>query len=291
MTSATHRGIFWFLVPSMLVLACVLLYPLCYALYLSLFDYYLAGAGPVFVGLKNYLDLLGEARFWGALSNTLVIVLAGVALEFSIGLALALGLYRLKLGAHALMVLLFIPHIITPVVAALFLRWIFVGQWGLIDATALSFGILTPDWLGSPFWAKVTVIIADTWKFAPFMMLVLYAGLQSLNASVLEAATVDGAHGWRMLTDIILPLLRPLVLFVLAIRIMDAFRFFDTIYVLTGGGPGTATETLTLYTYAVGFARLEVGKASALGVLTLIIVAGLVAATIGLLYRREKGQF
>jgi len=291
MTATTHRGILWFLVPSMLVLACVLLYPLCYALYLSLFDYYLAGDGPVFIGLGNYIDLLGEGRFWGALSNTLIIVLAGVALEFSLGLALALGLYRLKLGAHALMVLLFIPHIITPVVAALFLRWIFVGQWGLIDATALSFGVLTPDWLGSPFWAKVTVIIADTWKFAPFMMLVLYAGLQSLNTSVLEAATVDGAHGWRMLTDIILPLLRPLVLFVLAIRIMDAFRFFDTIYVMTGGGPGTATETLTLYTYAVGFARLEVGKASALGVLTLVIVAGLVAATIGFLYRREKGQF
>ena len=287
----THRGLLWFLAPSMLVLACVLVYPLGYALYLSLFDYYLAGASPVFIGLANYVALLGEPRFWGALWNTIVIVSCGVAIEFAVGLALALGLYRLKFGAHALMVLLFVPHIITPVVAALFLRWMFVGQWGLIDATMWTFGIATPDWLGSPFWAKVTVIIADTWKSAPFMMLVLYAGLQSLNQSVLEAARVDGANGWFLLTRIILPLLRPLVLFVLSIRIMDAFRFFDTIYVLTGGGPGTATETLTLYTYATGFARLEVGKASALGVLTLLIVAGLVAATIKFLYRREKGQF
>ncbi|MBZ0229771.1 MAG: sugar ABC transporter permease [Bauldia sp.] len=287
----THRGLLWFLAPSMLVLACVLVYPLGYALYLSLFDYYLAGASPVFIGLANYVALLGEPRFWGALWNTIVIVSCGVAIEFAVGLALALGLYRLKFGAHALMVLLFVPHIITPVVAALFLRWMFVGQWGLIDATMWTFGIATPDWLGSPFWAKVTVIIADTWKSAPFMMLVLYAGLQSLNQSVLEAARVDGANGWFLLTRIILPLLRPLVLFVLSIRIMDAFRFFDTIYVLTGGGPGTATETLTLYTYATGFARLEVGKASALGVLTLLIVAGLVATTISLLYRRDKGEF
>ena len=287
----THRGLLWFLAPSMLVLACVLVYPLGYALYLSLFDYYLAGASPVFIGLANYVALLGEPRFWGALWNTIVIVSCGVAIEFAVGLALALGLYRLKFGAHALMVLLFVPHIITPVVAARFLRWMFVGQWGLIDATMWTFGIATPDWLGSPFWAKVTVIIADTWKSAPFMMLVLYAGLQSLNQSVLEAARVDGANGWFLLTRIILPLLRPLVLFVLSIRIMDAFRFFDTIYVLTGGGPGTATETLTLYTYATGFARLEVGKASALGVLTLLIVAGLVATTISLLYRRDKGEF
>ena len=287
----THRGLLWFLAPSMLVLACVLVYPLGYALYLSLFDYYLAGASPVFIGLANYVALLGEPRFWGALWNTIVIVSCGVAIEFAVGLALALGLYRLKFGAHALMVLLFVPHIITPVVAALLLRWMFVGQWGLIDATMWTFGIATPDWLGSPFWAKVTVIIADTWKSAPFMMLVLYAGLQSLNQSVLEAARVDGANGWFLLTRIILPLLRPLVLFVLSIRIMDAFRFFDTIYVLTGGGPGTATETLTLYTYATGFARLEVGKASALGVLTLLIVAGLVATTISLLYRRDKGEF
>jgi len=286
-----QRGLLWFLVPSMLVLACVLVYPLGYALYLSLFDYYLAGASPIFIGLDNYLALLAEPRFWGALWNTIVIVFCGVAVEFVFGMALALGLYRLRFGAHGLMVLLFIPHIITPVVAALFLRWIFVGQWGLIDATMASFGVFTPDWLGNPFWATVTVIVADTWKFAPFMMLVLYAGLQSLNPSVIEAARVDGAGGFALLTRIILPLMRPLILFVLSIRIMDAFCFFDTIYVLTGGGPGTATETLTLYTYATGFARLEVGKASALGVLTLLIVAGLVAATIKFLYRREKGQF
>lgn len=275
----------------MLVLVTVLFYPLGYAFYLSLFDYYLAGKSPVFVGLGNYLSLLGEHRFWNALWNTIVIVIGEVALEFVIGLVIALGLYRLRWGARTLMVLLFIPHIITPVVAALFLRWMFVGQWGLIDATMATFGVVTPDWLGDPVWAKVTVILASTWRSAPFVMLVLYAGLLGLDQSVLEAAAVEGAYGWQLLRRIIMPLLRPLILFVLAIRTMDAFRFFDTIYVLTGGGPGTATETLTMYTYAIGFSRLEIGRASALGVITLLIVAALVAAMVSLLYRQEKGEF
>lgn len=287
----THNGVVWFLVPSLAVLLLVLVYPLGYAVYLSLFDYYLPSGEPKFVGLSNYAGLLGDARFWGAVANTITIVLASVAVEFVVGLTLAIALYRLRFGAHALMVLLFVPHIITPVTAALFLRWIFVGQWGLIDATLWSMGIFTPDWLGDPFWAKVTVILADAWKATPFMMLVLYAGLQNLDQSLLEAAKVDGADGRQLLFRIVLPLMRPIILFVVSIRTMDAFRFFDSIYVLTGGGPGTATETLTLYTYNVGFVRLEIGLASALGVVSLLIVLALITGFAALLYRREGGRF
>ena len=186
---------------------------------------------------------------------------------------------------------MFLPHVVTPVVAALFLRWMFVGQWGLIDATLWSLGVPTPDWLGDPIWAKVTVILADAWKFTPFMILILYAGLRNIDQGILDAATVDGARGFQLLTSIILPILRPLILFVLAVRLMDAFRYFDTIYVMTAGGPGTATETLTLYTYAIGFKQLEIGRASALGMLTLVIVAGLIALIIAIMYRRERGAF
>jgi multiple sugar transport system permease protein len=188
-------------------------------------------------------------------------------------------------------VLNFLPHIITPVVGALFLRWIFVSRWGLLDATLASIGIFPPDWLGDPWMAKVTVIVADAWKFTPFMMLVLYAGLQSMDKNVLEAGVIDGAGGWNMIWYIILPTLRPLILFVLAIRLMDAFRFFDSIYVLTGGGPGTATETITMYTYQLGFKLLQIGKASALGVLTLLFVSALIGGIIFMPYRRERGAF
>jgi multiple sugar transport system permease protein len=288
---APGRSLFLFAVPSLVVLSAVLFSPLGYAGYLWVFDYYLANPDRTFVGFGNYTDLLSEPRFWWSMLNTVIIAGTAVATEFILGFSLALCLYRLTWTPKAFMVLNFLPHIITPVVGALFLRWIFVSRWGLLDATLASLGIFPPDWLGDPWMAKVTVIVADAWKFTPFMMLVLYAGLQSMDKNVLEAGVIDGAGGWNMIWYIILPTLRPLILFVLAIRLMDAFRFFDSIYVLTGGGPGTATETITMYTYQLGFKLLQIGKASALGVLTLLFVASLIGAIIFMLYRRERGAF
>lgn len=286
-----QRGLWLFLVPSGLVLTLVLLYPLGYALYLSLFNYYLGADERTFIGLGNYAALLADQRFWSSLRTTLVIVGSAVALEFCLGLAVAFGLYKLTFGVRTLNLLIFLPHIITPVVAALFLRWVFMGRWGLLDGILISFNIFPPDWLGSPGWARMTVVLADAWQFTPFMILVLYAGLNTVDHSQIESAQMDGAGNWTILTRIMLPALRPLIVFVLAVRTMDAFRFFDTIYVLTAGGPGTATETITIYTYALAFRLLEVGKASALGVLTLLIVASLVAVLIAVVYRRERGAF
>lgn len=286
-----QRGLWLFLVPSGLVLTLVLLYPLGYAIYLSFFNYYLGSEGRTFIGLGNYAALLGDERFWSSLWKTVIIVGSAVALEFCLGLAVAFGLYKLTFGVRALNLLIFLPHIITPVVAALFLRWVFMGRWGLLDGILIGFNIFPPDWLGSPGWARLTVVLADSWQFTPFMILVLYAGLNTVDHSQIESAQMDGAGNWTVLTRIMLPALRPLIVFVLAVRTMDAFRFFDTIYVLTAGGPGTATETITIYTYALAFRLLEVGKASALGVLTLLIVAALVALLIGVVYRRERGAF
>ena len=287
-----QKGLWLFLVPSGLLISLVLLYPLGYAIYLSFFNYYLGGqAPPAFVGLGNYAELLQDARFWSSLRTTVLIVAGAVGLEFALGLLVAFGLYKLTFGVKTFNLLLFLPHIVTPVVAALFLRWIFTGRWGLLDAIIISFNIFPPDWLGSPGWARFTVIVADAWKFTPFMILVLYAGLNTVDHSQIESAQMDGAGNWTVLTRIMLPAIRPLIVFVLAIRTMDAFRFFDSIYVLTGGGPGTATETLTIYTYALAFRLLEVGKASALGVLTLLISAIAIGALIRVIYRRERGAF
>ena len=287
----TQRGLWLFLVPSGLVLTLVLLYPLGYAIYLSFFNYYLGSEERTFIGLGNYAALLGDERFWSSLWKTLIIVGSAVSLEFVVGLAVAFGLYKLTFGVRTFNLLLFLPHIITPVVAALFLRWVFMGRWGLIDGLLISFNIFPPDWLGSPGWARLTVVLADAWQFTPFMILVLYAGLNTVDQNQIESAKMDGAGNWTILTRIMLPALRPLIVFVLAIRTMDAFRFFDSIYVLTAGGPGTATETITIYTYALAFRLLEVGKGSALGVLTLLIVAALVALLILIVYRRERGAF
>jgi multiple sugar transport system permease protein len=221
-----------------------------------------------------------------------LIVTAALAVQLGIGLAIALGLYRLPPGgARVLTVLMFLPNIVTPVVGALFLRWMFVSQWGLIDVGLTTLGMAPVNWLGHPLWAKVTIVLADSWRHAPFVMLVLYAGLLGLERDTLEAGVIDGASGARLLAHVILPSLRPVILFVLAIRTMDLFRIFDVIYVLTGGGPGTATETMTLYTYTLSFQFLEIGKASALGVLTTVVSSAVIGGLILVTYRRERGAF
>lgn len=269
-------------------MALVMLYPFGMALYYSFTSTYLGGGPAHFVGFANYATLLGEHRFWADMLTTVVIVGFSVAVQFVVGLAVALMLYALTGGVKVISLLNFLPHVVTPVVAGIFLKWMFVGRWGLLDATLISLNIFPPDWLGDPLWAKFSLIMADTWKFMPFLMLVLYAGLQSFDTQLLEAAQIDGANGWQRLRHVILPMMKPLIAFVLAIRMMDAFRFFDLVYVLTNGGPGTATETITLYTYQLAFRMLEIGKASALGVLTLLVVALMILGMIWLMQRSGR---
>ena len=280
-----------FMLPSLAVMTVVLVYPLASAIYYSFLRYYLGGGRPQFIGVANYVELLGDERFWGDLLNTVIIVGASVALQLVMGMALALALYAATRGVRLISLLNFLPNVVTPVVGAIFLKWLFIGRFGLLDSTLISFDIYPPNWLGDPVWAKITLILADTWKFMPFLMLVLYAGLQAFDTQLLEAAQIDGANAWQRLRYVILPMMKPLILFVVAIRAMDAFRFFDLVYVLTNGGPGTATETVTLYTYQIGFRMLEVGKASALGVITLVIVAAMIAGLIFMMSRRGREAF
>src|SRR3954451_25207342 len=190
-----QRGLWLFLVPSFGLMTLVLLWPLGYAAYLSTFDYYLGSPEMRFVGLANYTQLLVEARLWQSMWTTVLIALGSVGVEFVLGFVLAFALYRLTLSVRVFMILLFLPHIITPVMATLFLKWILTSNWGLIDATLLTFNLNPPDWLGNPVWAKICVPLSDAWIFTPFVMLVLYAALQALDQAQIEAASIDGAGG------------------------------------------------------------------------------------------------
>ncbi len=281
-----------FMLPSLAVMTVVLAYPLASAIYYSFLRYYLGGGAPQFIGLANYLELLADERFWGDLLNTVIIVGASVVLQLVIGLALALALYAATRGVRLISLLNFLPNVVTPVVGAIFLKWMFIGRFGLLgfDADLVRRISRRTGW-AIRCGRRSRLILADTWKFMPFLMLVLYAGLQAFDTQLLEAAQIDGANAWQRLRYVILPMMKPLILFVVAIRAMDAFRFFDLVYVLTNGGPGTATETITLYTYQIGFRMLEVGKASALGVLTLVIVAAMIAGLIVLMSRRGREAF
>jgi len=152
-------------------------------------------------------------------------------------------------------------------------------------------GVRGPGWAGDPFWALWSIILADVWQNTPFVVIVIYAGLQSIPVEPLEAAMVDGASRVQTLSHVIFPFLRPLVLFVVIIRSMDAFRVFDQVFVMTGGGPGTATQTITFYNYVMAFRMLRMGRASALGVVTLLILSVVIGFWIYLLYHREQGEW
>ena len=280
-----------FLVPSMTVLAVLLVYPLAYSLGLSFYNYYLPVSRTTFVGFDNFRFILGDDAFWEALGVTARFTGAAVAIEVVLGIAVALLLDARIPCRRFVNTVVLLPMAITPAVAGLLMRWMFESNWGLVNYFLGLVGVRGPGWTGDPHWALWSIIFADVWQNTPFVILVVYAGLQSVPVEPLEAAMVDGASRTRTLAHVVFPFLRPLVLFVLIIRSMDAFRIFDQVFVMTGGGPGTSTQTITFYNYVMAFRQLRMGRASALGVITLLILSLVIGAWIYLLYRREKGEW
>jgi multiple sugar transport system permease protein len=257
-----------FVAPAVVLLALVTAYPLVYVLYLSLFRRMVIFDISRFIGADNYLYMLHDGRFWNALGNTAYFTLVSVALELIIGVGIALLInrpFRLKAAARAVIL---VPWAVPTVVSARMWEWIFNTDSGVMNYL-LGARI---NWLGSPFWAIHAAIFADVWKTTPFVVILAYAGLQVIPRELFQAARCDGAGPWQMFRRITLPLLKPVILVVLIFRSLDAFRIFDTVYVLTGGGPANTTETLSIYAYKLLFQTLQFGYGSALAVIVFLCV-------------------
>jgi multiple sugar transport system permease protein len=279
---AERKRHWWYLVPAALLLAVVTLYPLAHVLWLSLERRSLLDPGPArFVGLENYVRLAADERFWNALGNTLYFVGASVSLELVLGLAFALAVQRPFRGRAALYGIILLPWAVPTAVSARMWEWMYNTEIGVLNHV-----LGTPvNWLGSPAWALNAAILMDVWKSTPFVALLLAAGLQSIPRDLYRAAEVDGASRWTVLSRITLPLLAPVMLVALVFRTIDAFRVFDSIYVLTGGGPADTTETLSIYAYKTLFQSLEFGYGSALAVSVFACVALAAALYVALLRR------
>ena len=275
-TKARSRGLsekrlaFLMVSPSMILIAIVAAYPIFYAIWLSLHEYSVrvAGlsrwAGPL--GLRNYTTALQDSEFWSALVTTLVFTASSVFLELIIGLAMALAMHSAFRGQGVLRTVVLVPWAVLTVVTGIMWRTIFESPQGLVNS------IIGGDtvWLGQEPHALIVIIVADTWKTAPFMALLILAGLQTIPGEIYEAAKVDGATMWQRFRKITLPLLTPAILVALIFRTLDALRIFDLPYILTKGANGTTTLSLIAQRT---FAENRIyGLGAALSILTFIVV-------------------
>ena len=286
---ATDAALAWRLMaPALVLLAAVAIVPLGATAWESLHrhDLRLPWLGQPFVGLANYAAAFGDERFLTSLRQTLGFVVVSVTLEIGLGLALALTLDGLRRGRALARVVVLLPWALPTVVAALVWRFMFDGESGLVNAvtSAIGLGAWRLDWFSHPYAAWVPIVLGDVWKTTPFVALLLLAGLQTIDATLYDAARLDGAGAWRRFTRVTLPLLRPALLVALVFRTLDAFRVFDLVYVLTGGGPGTATEVISLTAFTALFQDLRFGYGSALSV---IVFAG--SFVLALVYVRLIG--
>lgn len=274
--------------PAILVILSVAIYLVATVLWLSLHRKMLVFNISEFVGLGNYARLLGDERFWNSLFNTFYFTAVSVSLEILFGLLIALAIHRAFPGRGMMRAVVLIPWAVPTVVSAKMWQWIYNPGFGIMNYLLREGGIISADvnWLGHKYIAIHAVILADVWKTTPFVALLLLAGLQVIPEDLYKAAVVDGAGAWRRFRHITLPLLRPAILIALLFRTLDAFRIFDTVYVLTGGGPGNKTETLSIYAYKIMFQTMQFGYGSAVSVITFLCVLA-----ISLLYIRFLGGY
>ncbi len=254
------------LAPAVAVLLALSIYPLIYSISVSL----QTAAGW---GLGNFTRLLSDNFFLTAMTHTFVFAIAALTCEFLLGLGLALLLNSQIRGRGLFRASLLVPMMLPPVVAGVVWRLLLNPNFGAVNGTLKQIGIDTESltWTASPRLAMLSVIAVDVWQWTPFVFLVLLAGLQAIPQEPYEAALIDGSSRWQTFRHVTLPLLKPAILIVLLLRTMDLLRVFDQIFILTEGGPGFATETISLYIYRTAFRFFDFGYAAAMSFVLLIV--------------------
>lgn len=266
-----------FVLPALILLLAITIFPLLYELRLAFVSWELtASTKSTFVGLQNFKNILfHDERFWSSLQVTLILMIGGVSIELFIGTVLALLLNGLKRSRTFLLSLFLIPVLIAPVVAGFQFRMIYHDQFGPLNyiIELLTFGHWRGfAWIADPKVALFAIMMTDVWQWTPFLMLIILAGLQAIPVELYEAAEVDGATDTQMFWHITIPMILPVIIIGILIRAMDSFKLFDIIYLLTGGGPGDTTETISYYTYLQGFKFFSLGYTAAMAFIQLIII-------------------
>jgi len=260
------------LAPAVIYAIGLTIFPLIYAILISATNFTFAKPVFEFVGVDNYVKIFQDYRVYNALRVTLQIVAVAVPVELALGLILAVlvGLFpRLQTLFRTI---LLIPLFATPVAVALMGPNIFYEEGGPVNGLLMHLGLPKIYWLSDPWIAPWTVVLLDIWQWTPFAFLISLAGLQAIPRELYEAAVIDGASGFQTFRRITLPIMGPILLTIFFFRLVDALRIYDIPFVMLGGGPGTATETFTVYIYKIGFRSFIFGYASALSIFFLVLI-------------------
>jgi multiple sugar transport system permease protein len=260
------------LAPAMIVLLSLTIFPSIY-----MFGAAVTRISPnpdipwEFVGAGNFLRLLTDEQFHVGLRNTLVFTVSAVTVEFLLGLGLALLLDRYIRRLNFLKTILMLPMMLPPIAVAITWKLIYEPQFGILNEIMFRLGLPLQAWAGDASLAMFSIVVADVWQWTPFIFLLMLAGLASLPNEPYEAAAIDGASAWRQFWDLTLPFLRPVIAIALLLRIMDALRLFDLVFILTGGGPADRTKTLSLYIYQVAYRFADPSYAAAISLFVLFV--------------------
>lgn len=281
----------WALVaPALAAMGGLALWPALHAVWLSMHSLWrqFPDAGS-FIGFDNYITAISSWELWSAAGNTILFMAASVPLELGFGIGIAMAMHHAGHGRAIVRASALVPWALPTSVAALMWGWVVHDRYGILNRFLLAAGVVDQPvvWLGGIETARAVIVMADVWKTAPFVAVIALSGLQTIDPSVYEAAAIDGAGAWRRFTAITIPCLLPAILVALLFRTLDAFRIFDLVYILTRGGPGGGTETLSVLTYQTLFRDLDFGLGSALAVIMFLASLGISAVYLRLF---EGGQ-
>ncbi|MGA2379290.1 MAG: sugar ABC transporter permease [Spirochaetia bacterium] len=273
--SPTDKALSWlFVMPVIIILLITAFIPLGWGLYLSFFRYKLnMPSATAFIGLKNYLDIFSDELTIRSLRNNVIFAMLSVSIELLIGVTVAMMLSDDNRFTRRLVSILMVPMIIAPVAAGTLWRMMLDRTYGVVNFLLGFLGIHPILWLGDPKIALYSIVLVDSWQFIPFVAVLVLSSIKAMPTSFLDAARVDGASPWKVFWRIILPITSPVIIIVAMLRFIDAFKVFDTIFVMTQGGPGNATEMLPTYIYRQGIKFLNIGYSSATAILFVIAMS------------------
>lgn len=272
----SNKFITWiFLLPTILFLMVTAFIPLLYSLWLSFYKYKInmPNTVPVFIGIENYLRMFSDRIFIRSTYNTFIFATVSVLLEIIIGMVLAMLISGESKRERIMRSLLMVPMIMAPVAAGTMWRMMLDSSTGIVNYFVGLVGLPKIGWLGHPILAFVAIVIVNVWQVVPWTAIVITSGLKSISQDSIHSALVDGASSWHIFKKIVLPFLKPLLIIAFLIRFIDAFKVFDTVYVMTGGGPGMATEMLPNYIFNQGLNYFDAGYSAALAVSFIIFMA------------------